>query len=111
MDSIMTLDDEKIAQIWLRHALESGDADARFNVGLLFLYGQGLDINVAEAKFWFEIAAEKGHMEAMTNLGSLYAQNGDLESAEKWFRRASELGDEMAVRNLAVCLQQMENSK
>jgi TPR repeat protein len=111
MDSIMTLDDEKIAQIWLRHALESGDADARYNVGLLYLYGQGLDVNVAEAKFWFEIAAKQGHMEASTNLGVIYAQNGDFKSAEKWFRQAVELGDEMAVRNLAVCLQQMENSK
>ena len=107
---ILCLTDEKIAHIWLKNALETGDADAAYNAGLLFLYGPGLDFDVEEAKFYFEIAAKQGHMEASTNLGVIYAQDGDLKSAEKWFRQAAELGDEMAARNLAKCLELIEKS-
>ncbi len=105
---ILTITDNGIAQMWIDHATETNDPDACYNVGLLFLFGQGIDADVEEARRWFKKSAEQGHMEASTNLGVLYAENGDLKSAEKWFRKAAELGDEMAERNLAVCLQQMD---
>ncbi len=105
---IMSITDEGLVQMWIDHAKKTNEADSCYNVGLFFLFGQGIDADVEEARSWFEKAAVQGHMESMTNLGTLYGQNGDLVSAEKWFRQAAELGDEKAERNLAVCLQQMD---
>ncbi len=105
---IMSITAEGLVEMWIDHAIKTNEADSCYNCGLLFTFGQGVDVDLEQAKYWFEKSANLGNVEAMTNLGTLYAQNSNLESAAKWFRRASKMGDEMAERNLAVCLQQMK---
>jgi TPR repeat protein len=47
----------------------------------------------AEARFWFESAANAGHPGALYNMG-VYATNaGDLDQAASWWQRSAEAGN------------------
>ncbi|GLZ79515.1 hypothetical protein Afil01_43220 [Actinorhabdospora filicis] len=46
------------------------------------------------------------HPAAMYNLGILLQQRGDLDGAEKWYRRATETGHTDATFNLGILLEQ-----
>jgi uncharacterized protein len=56
-----------------------------------------------EGRKYIEKAAEKGHLEAMRNLGSLYAPGylpGDQQKSIYWYNRAAEAGDRNAMSEL-----------
>ena len=108
---IITVTDGNIAQLWIEHATVTGDADACYNVGLLFLFGQGVDADAEEARQWFQKSAEKGHHEGMNNLATLHAQNGNYQEAAKWFEKAAKAGDDMAARNLSLCRKLMDKTE
>ena len=55
--NIITLTDEPIAKMWIKHAEETGNAVDYFNVGLLYLTGQGVEVDIDEALHWFTIKA------------------------------------------------------
>jgi TPR repeat protein len=57
----------------------------------------------AEAESWFEAAADRGDVVALTNLGAMVAAR-DPERAEEYFRRAADAGDPGAMHNLASSL-------
>ena len=46
------------------------------------------------------VAAELGDVHALTNLGSLWCDNGDLEAARRAWHRAAQRGDELAANLL-----------
>jgi TPR repeat protein len=82
--------------IW-RPLAEQGDADAQFNLGQAYRLGRGVPINLAAAKTWFERAAAKGHLDALTTLGLLLFQNGNQAEALKWLKQAAEQGEPRAL--------------
>jgi TPR repeat protein len=84
----------------LAGAAELGDADAAFNLGLL--YAQHNEIEVAKSTW--ELAVQLGSPEAATNLGILRLQVGDSLGAEKQFELASRRGDLDASYNLGWLL-------
>lgn len=45
-----------------------GDADAQYNLGLIYEKGKGVPENDAVAVSWYRKAAEQGHVEAQKNL-------------------------------------------
>ena len=47
--------------------------DAQFNLGTLYVKGQGVPQDYAEAVKWFRLAANQGHAGALHNLGVLSA--------------------------------------
>jgi hypothetical protein len=49
-----------------------GDATAQFNLGLMYVTGQGVQQDNAAAALWFRKAAEQGYALAQSNLGTLY---------------------------------------
>ena len=59
---------------WLHAAAEQGFARAYFNLGILFLNGQGVRQDYAEAFHWFQKGAEANDADAQTNLGYMYDQ-------------------------------------
>lgn len=83
-----------------------GDADAQYNLGLMYANGQGVAADFAEAARWYRMAAEQGHPEAQTNLGFLYrAGKGvakDDGEALKWYRAAAEARVPLAQYNLGL---------
>ena len=52
------------------------DADAMFNLGLLYDEGHGVAQDYAKAREWYEKAADKGDTTAMKNLGCLCQRSG-----------------------------------
>lgn len=83
---------QRAVQIWRPLAMR-GDADAAFNLGQAYRLGRGVPPNLGEAQRLFEQAANKGHVEAQTNLGLIMFNNGDRAGAMRWLREAA-LGNE-----------------
>src|SRR5271169_3983018 len=70
-----------------------GDADAQFNLGLLYNNGKGVPQDYAEAVKWYRLAADQGIAEAQYNMGIMY-KNGqgvpkDYVQAHMWFNLAA----------------------
>src|SRR3954466_7061222 len=82
--------------IW-RPLAERGDADAAFNLGQAYRLGRGGPTNLAAAQTWFERAAAKGHLDAMTTLGLMLFENGDRAGGVRWLRPAAEKGEARAL--------------
>ena len=79
----------------LHAAAESGNAEARFGVGVMFALGVIVtDQSDAEATALFRKAADQGYAPAQITLGRMYADgNGvdaDRAEAARWFRLAAE---------------------
>ena len=58
--------------------------------------------NKEKAKERYEIAARKGNINAMNNLGLLYDNEGDKVKAKKWYEKSASKGDAEAMYNLGV---------
>ena len=75
---------------------EAGDANAQYNLGLLFARGQGVPQDYAKAAEWYTKAAEQGVPAAEYNLGLMYANGqgvtANAKEAAKWFLEAAEHG-------------------
>lgn len=84
------------AQQWLPLA-EKGDSRAQFNVGLLYVDGQGVTQDYGQAAKWFERAAEQGYGKAQLNLGAMYGVGKgvkrDYVQAYKWLNVCAAGGD------------------
>ncbi len=90
----------------LKRAAEQGDALAQFNLGVMYVKGEGVPEDDAKAVYWYRKAAEHGDALAQFNLGVMYA-NGegvpeDDAKAVYWYRKAAEQGDASAQYNLGL---------
>ena len=56
-----------------RTLAERGDADAQYNLGVMYANGEGVARDYAEAVSWYRMAAEQGHAVAQNKLGVRYA--------------------------------------
>jgi len=84
--------DESVKRGWLTAATQQGHPAAANSLAIdASRQGQ-----YAEARRLFLIAAEKGHLKAMVNLGTLLQQGvggpADPTAAEGWLMRAQQLG-------------------
>jgi TPR repeat protein len=85
-------------------AAEQGNADAQFNLGIMYDNGEDVPQDHAEAARWYRRAAEQGHAGGQFNLGTMYAfgegvPQNDVE-AMKWYRLAANQGNTRAQFNL-----------
>jgi TPR repeat protein len=89
-----------------RKAAERGNANAQFNLGLLYYLGEGVEQDEEEAFHWYKKAAEQGNANAQCNLGYMYDLGEGVErnpeEAEKWYRKAAERGCTSAQFNLIL---------
>ena len=83
-----------------RLAAEQGDAEAQFNLGVMYANGDGVPKDEAEAVRWYRLAADQGLAGAQGDLGIMYA-NGrgvlkDSVLAHMWFNIAGANGNASA---------------
>ena len=52
---------------------EQGDAEAQFNLGGMYVNGEGVPEDDAEAVRWYRLGAEQGYAPAQAILGGMYA--------------------------------------
>jgi len=96
---------ETSLQKW-RTLAEQGDAEAQYELGVMYDVGTEVPENNSEAVRWYRLAAEQGYAPAQNDLGVMYtAGDGVPENdaeAVKWFRLAAEQGDADAQTNLGA---------
>lgn len=80
-----------------RPLADQGVAAAQFNLGLMYLDGQGVPQDYKEAANWFERSAEQDYGKAQLNLGALYGVGKgvkrDYVQAYKWLNLCAAKGD------------------
>lgn len=96
---------DKALPIYLQLA-EQGNADAEFQLGLIYANGQSVPKDDKQAAEWFTKAANKGLMAAQTKLGFMYAVGRGVAqnytTALYWCYKAAEQGDVIAQYNLGL---------
>ncbi|MFZ4527305.1 MAG: tetratricopeptide repeat protein [Undibacterium curvum] len=87
-------------------AAEEGNADAQFNLGLMYLNAEGVDEDYEQAFAWFSKSAEQNNPRAQTNLARMYAKGKgvrpDYDAAVTWFNKAAEQNYPDAQYSLGV---------
>jgi len=93
---------------WFRLAASQGDADAEFNLGVMYTDGQGVPQDDAEAATWYRRAADKGNARAQYNLGLWYAKGlggaPDYVRAYVWFNLAAARFPESDARDRSAAV-------
>ena len=90
----------------LEQTAAQGDADAQTGLGVLYLIGQGVRQDYAQARKWLEKAAAQGNAEAQTGLGVLYligqGVRQDYAQARTWLEKAAAQGNAEAQTGLGL---------
>jgi TPR repeat protein len=85
---------------------KAGDADAQYNIGLLYMKGLGVAKNSRTARQLFTAAAEQGQPDAQYNLGLMYFQGNTVFRSNKdaftWWSRAAAQNHAPAQYNLGI---------
>ena len=88
----------------LQKEAEQGDADAQFQLGAKYQFGEGLPIDNVKAIEWNKKAAEQGNSNGQVNLGYMYSKGygvakNDVKAVE-WYQKAAEQGNSGGQLNL-----------
>lgn len=63
-------------EFYMRAAANYRNANAQYEIGRMFLDGEGVQRSVQQAGRWLQLAAQKGHAGAQATLGDLLFQSG-----------------------------------
>mgnify|MGYP002626309735 CR=1 FL=1 len=84
----------------VRRKAQDGDAEAQFNMGRVYDYGEsltGIPNDYAEAFKWYRLAAEQNYHLAQHNLALMYdhgkGTKQNKSEAVRWWTKAAENGD------------------
>jgi len=90
--------------------VDGDNALAKYNLGVIYAQGEGVEQDFAKAAELFQQAHALGNSDATANLGVMYEQGlgveQDLERAVELFREAHAAGDATATSNLGVIYEQ-----
>lgn len=91
----------------LLKSAQSGDPEAQFKLGNMYLRGVGIELDKAKGIHWLKQAAQQGHASAKYNLACCYLSGigvpQDKTTAVMMFNEAARSGDLDAMNNLAGC--------
>ena len=83
---------------------KKGDAEAQYNLGLMYYDGDDVTKDYKQAVQWFSKSADQGYAKAQYNLGYMYDNDQGVEQnfkqALKWYRKSAEQNDASAQINL-----------
>ena len=103
-DDTALMDDRDEAAAQLIEMAESGDPDARYLVGKLYLDGPVLIPDSVEARYWFDLSARQGHVAAQYELGKLLLCDDpevrDPALGIQWLEYAAKNGSDSAAYRL-----------
>ena len=77
-------DYKKALELW-HQAAELGHADAYKYIGYAHELGQGVDVDMEKANYYYELAAKGGDVNARDNLGNKEARAGNYDRAIKHY--------------------------
>jgi TPR repeat protein len=73
-----------------------------FNLGIMYLEGEGVKKNVEKTIKLFTKAMELGNIRAITSIGAIYQDQGKYNQARKYYKLAIKENDPLAFYNLAM---------
>jgi len=92
----VTRSDRKAAEWYEKSAQYEKDMGARYQLGMMYLEGRGVEKNIRIAENWLMRSAEKGDAHACYQLGMMYYEGKDIVQdyslALDWFGRAAAIG-------------------
>lgn len=98
--------DYKTAAAIYTELAEKGDAKAQYNLGLMYIRGDGVEQSYAEGAKWHRKAAEQGYAEAQYSLAALHFNRDipteDYLEAANWYLKAAEQGHVKAQLNMGI---------
>ena len=96
---------EKAAKLYSPLA-KKGNAEAQYNLGVMYRAGRGVPRDYKEARKWYRLAAEQGNALAQFNLGWMYASGKgvpqDYVQSHMWFNIAIANADSEVRKELIV---------
>ena len=91
-----------------------GDADAQYNLGVMYERGYGVSQDDKEAVNWYRLSAEQGYANAQSNLANRYyygeGVNKDIVYAHMWKNISASNGFEPAKEDLKIIEKEMTSS-
>ena len=88
----------------LQPLAQQGDAEAQFNLGVMYEKGQGVAQDYQQALVWYQKAANQEYAAAQFNLGVMYSKGqGVAQSYQRalaWYQKAAHQGLAAAQYNL-----------
>jgi SEL1 protein len=91
----------EIARTWLKRGVSNGDPLSQYYLGLMHLEGLGVPKDAKRAADLFTVAADQGYPPAQVKMGGLFLDQGDWQTAAKYFDLAARLGNVEALYYLA----------
>ncbi len=64
---------------WYRKAAEQGFAQAQYNLGVMYYFGEGVSVNSIKAYMWWSLAMEQGNELATENLNIIKEKMSSAE--------------------------------
>ena len=114
VDAYQKQDYKTAHKLWLLLA-EQGHAQAQFNLGMMYVTGQGVPQDDHAAVTWYRRAAEQGSARAQNNLGLMYDHGlgvpQDYVLAHMWFNLAGSNGLKVAVGKRSILEKKMTPSQ
>ena len=92
--------DYKSAFEFLTKAAELGDANAHYNLSIMYHLGQGVEKDEKKHVYHLEVAAIGGHVQARHNLAVIELIDGKMERSVKHFTIAANMGWANSLKNL-----------
>ena len=89
------------AKTWFNRGVSSGDAYAQYHLGIMYQEGFGVQKDGPRAATYFKTAAEQGLAVAQSATGILFLDQGDVETAGRYFELAASAGVTEAFYYLA----------
>jgi hypothetical protein len=87
-----------------QEAANRGNAEARYNLGVIYEHGDGVLQNWVKAAKWYHLAADQGYAAAQSNLGAMYDKGEGVpqnyQKALNWYRKAADQGNSTAQYNI-----------
>jgi uncharacterized protein len=85
--------DYQLAYREWKESADAGQAEAQFDLGVLYAQGIGVSRDLTEASRWYQKAADQGNAAAQFALGQLYSRGWgvprDVADAIRWFEMAN----------------------
>jgi SEL1 protein len=91
----------EIARTWFKRGVSNGDALSQYYMGLMHLEGLGVTKDPKRAADLFTASADQGYSPAQVNLGAIFLDQGDPQTAVKYFDLAARVGNIEAFYYLA----------
>src|SRR5580658_4678658 len=102
--------DYKTALREFKAGADQGQANAQYNLAVLYLEGLGVAKNLDEAFRLFRLAADQGHAQAEFRVGEMrekgWGAPPNYAEAQRWYQKAADGGDPEAAESLAELLEE-----